>query len=294
MKKSVFLLIASFAFVIWATAQGPVKSSGLHVYQASGYVHHNTPSTHKAPKARGNTVSIASSLRKLKAVLIVGPVESDVDATTKEYIEDLKMAAAVLRANNVDVIEYYTPNNNWQDIAKSAEGAHIIIYKGHGVYDGSEPPKWVGGFCLKESFPSSQDIVNDMKLAPNALVLISGCFTAGNAGSDIGKIKQAEAERRVAMYSKPFFDIGAACYYANWYGTAFQDFLQNLFAGKTFGEAYRSYPNGNNPAKIVDLSYPHQGRYKMHIGSEQYGSDTAYNNAFIGDESKTLLDFFKE
>lgn len=270
--------------------QTPTKSSGLNVYQSNDYLNHNSASfkTPKIASGRGEITNAKAS--GLKAVLIVGPVVSDKDATTLEYVNDLKFAAQVLRENGVEVKEFYTPNNKWSDITKAAEGAHFLIYKGHGVYDGSTPPKWVGGFCLKNAFPSSEDIIKDLKLAPNGLVLISGCFTAGNAGSDIGKIDIKEAKRRIEMYSKPFFAINSSCYYANWYPSAFHDFLEKLFNGETLEEAYRSYPNGNNPAKINDFSYVYDSKLKLYIGQESYGTATAFNNAFIGDGSKKLAD----
>ncbi|MBL7852786.1 MAG: hypothetical protein JNL17_00195 [Cyclobacteriaceae bacterium] len=286
----ILLLITSWSFGLVAQ----VKSTGLQGYQASGHVHHNSAEVKKVARSRGTSVSVAGNLIKLKAVLLVGPIESDRDATTLEYINNLKAAAKVLRDNKVDVKEFYTPNNNWEEIKKAAAGAHFLIYKGHGVYDGSEPPKWVGGFCLKGSFPSPDEVRSDLALADNSVILISGCFTAGNAGYDIGKIDINEAKRRVAMYSEPFFSNRSAVYYANWYPDAFATMLQNLFAGQTFGQAYRSYPNGNNPAKILDFPYPHRSGLKMCIGSEDYSGQTAFNNAFVGDEGKTLMDFFKK
>ena len=38
----------------------------------------------------------------------------------------------------------------------------------------------------------------------------------------------------VAQYSDPFFDIGGAGYYANWFGNAFERFLTYLFEGQTW------------------------------------------------------------
>ena len=280
------------------------KSSGIHKYSASDHTHHNSEKVKVQPTEAKNeptethkteTKAVAGtfkSSKKLKAVLMVGPVTSDTDGTTLGYVEDLKFAAKVLEANGVEVHGFYTPDNNWESIKKACEGANFLLYKGHGVYDGSNPPKWVGGFCLKGSFPSSSDISTELKLAPNAIIMISGCFTAGNAGDDIGKIELPEAKRRIEMYSKPFFDIKAACYYANWYPSAFHDFIEKLFANSTLGEAYKGYGNGGNPADIKEFKYAYQPSYQLFVGSEDYSGKTAFNNAFVGDPNKKLSDFF--
>jgi len=127
----------------------------------------------------------------------------------------MDLAAAELAANGVTVHRFYTPNNDWGQIKAAAEGAHFLFYRGHGVYWDSMPSPTVGGFHLKELFVSSDDIRNDLHLAPNAIVMLYGCFTAGSSSEDSGSISSAEAQRRVAQYSDPFFDIGAAGYYAN-------------------------------------------------------------------------------
>ena len=275
MKKLIVLLLATLLAI---NCSGPkrdydahkdakhVASSGLQNYVSTDHTHHNSAQLKVHPAASRGASSIEpgtfSTSQKLKAVLMVGPVVSDNDATTLGYVEDLKFAGEVLEANNVEVISFFTPDNDWERIKAACEGANFLLYKGHGVYDGSEPPVWVGGFCLKGSFPSSSDIATDLKLAPNAIILISGCFTAGNAGYDIGKINLAEAKRRIDMYSKPFVDIKAGCYYANWYSSAFHDFLEKLFNDRTLGDAYRSYGNGGNPAEIKEFNYAYKPSYE--------------------------------
>jgi hypothetical protein len=169
----------------------------------------------------------------MKAVLIGAPIDGDQGSWTTKEIQHLKLAASALRINGVQVYEFYAPNNNWEEIKSAANGAQILMYRGHGVYDGSTPPKWVGGFALKDKFASSDDIQRDLKLAPGAIVMLYGCFTAGNSGFDIGQIDEREADRRVAMYARPFIDMGCSGYYANWFGDAFQQFIVGLFAGKS-------------------------------------------------------------
>lgn len=231
------------------------------------------------------------SLQGLKAVLIAGPIDGDSGSWTIAEIKNLKLAASVLRANNVQVFEFYTPRNNWDEIKKAAAGAHFLLYRGHGVYDGNTPPGWVGGFSLKDHFVSSDDIRQDLKLAPGAIVMLYGCFTAGNSGFDLGRIDQKEAKRRVAMYSLPFLQTGASAYYADWFGDAFASFLTSLFDGQTLGDAYQSYSDFN--ASTVSYgAHPDLPAQQMWIDHDVWDGKTVYNFAFVGQPGKTLRDLF--
>ncbi len=227
----------------------------------------------------------------LKAVLLGAPIDGDNGSWTTSEIANLKIASQALKANGVEVYEFYTPENNWESIRTAAKGAHFLMYRGHGVYDGSNPPKWVGGFSLKGKFASSEDIKKDLQLADNAIVMLYGCFTAGNAGFDMGKISLDEAKRRVAMYSKPFLEIGCSGYYADWFGDAFQQFVKHLFDGKTLGEAYKSYQDYNaSTAEFFD--HPNFPDKAMWLDHDIWSGQLSYNNAFVGSPDKTLNQLF--
>lgn len=227
----------------------------------------------------------------LKAVLIGAPIDGDQGSWTTSEIKNLKQTAQTLRQNGVTVYEFYTPENNWETIKKAAAGAQFLMYRGHGVYDGNEPPDWVGGFALKDKFASSDIIKQDLKLAPGAIVMVYGCFTAGNSGSDIGKINLKEAQRRVAMYSRPFMEIGAAGYYANWYGDAFQHFVAHLFAGKSLGNAYKDYEDFNSET-VNYTTHPNAGDKVLWVDHDDWSGQIAYNNAFVGEPNVTLSSLF--
>ncbi len=204
----------------------------------------------------------------------------------------MDLAAAELTANGVSVHKFYTPNNDWEQIKAAAEGAHFLFYRGHGVYWSPMPHPDVGGFHLKDLFVSSDDIGNDLHLAPNAIVMLYGCFTAGSSGADSSSITSAEAQRRVAQYSDPFFDIDAAGYYANWFGDAFQIFVRYLFQGMKLGEAYESYFdfNSNTVERYVHPDHPNKA---MWLDKDFWDGQTRYNNAFVGLPDQTLADLFQ-
>ncbi len=153
------------------------------------------------------------------------------------------------------------------------------------------PKPIVGGFALKNKFISSEKIRTDLHLAPNAIVMLYGCFTAGSSGIDNPSIDSAEAQRRVAQYSDPFFDIGAAGYYADWYGDAFQMFVRYLFQGKTLKGAYDSFYDFNN-ATAKQYVNPDHPDLALWLDKDFWYGAWQYNNAFSGLPNATLEDLF--
>jgi len=100
----------------------------------------------------------------------------------------------------------------------------------------------------------------------------------------------SEAQRRVAQYSDPFLDIGAAGYYANWYGNAFQMFIRYLFQGQTQAQAYQSYFDFN-PSTVERYTHPDHPGMVMWLDKDDWDG-IQYNNAFSGLPNVTLMDLF--
>ena len=253
------------------------------------------PSAPPQPPTRPEIVSQpstnVSALPPLKAVLLVGPIDGDYGSWTTQEKQNMELAAAELQANGVTVHKFYTPNNNWAQIKAAADGAHFLFYRGHGVHWSPMPHPTVGGFALKNRFVSSDDIRNDLNLAPNAIVMLYGCYSAGSSSIDGGPISSPEAQRRVAQYSDPFFDIGTGGYYANWIGNAFQMFVRYLFQGMTLGQAYETYPDFNS-ASVERYVHPNHPDKAMWLDKNNWGY-TEYNNAFAGLPDRTLANLFK-
>lgn len=245
-----------------------------------------------APELSPALVGTASlNLPPLKAVLLVGPIDGDNGEWTSKERTNMELAAAELEANGVNVARFYTPNTDWGAIKAAAQGAHFLFYRGHGVYMGAMPSPSVGGFFLgNNTFISPDQIRQELQLDPNAIIMLYGCFTAGNAGNDVGAIGSQEAQRRVAEYSDPFFDAGASGYYANWFGDAFQMYVRALFAGKTLGQAYEAYRDFN-PASVERYSYPAHPGLAMWLDKDNW-SGIKYNNAFVGRSEQTLESLF--
>ncbi len=231
-------------------------------------------------------------LPPLKAVLLVGPIDGNEGSWTLGEIANMELAAAVLEANGVTVHRFYPGDSNVAQIESAAEGAHFLLYRGHGVYYSDLPSPNVGGFYLSSGFYSSDQIRSNLHLAPNAIVMLYGCFTAGSSSTigDEYDIGITEASRRVAQYSDPFFDVGAAGYYANWFGNAFAQFLTYLFSGQTLGEAYESYFDFN-PNTVYQTVHPDHPEMAMWVDKDNWDY-WKYNNAFAGLPDETLLELF--
>jgi hypothetical protein len=166
------------------------------------------------------------------AVLVVGPQEDG----TQDAIYEMKKIGVYLKSQGVHLKTFYGNNANWNEIRKAANGASFFIYSGHGGSLGENGN--AGGLFLTNSV-SSQDIVNDLHLKRNSVVIFkSVCNGAGSSAGDDGDIGINEATKRVTYYSKPFFEIGAACYYANNLGDGCLYFLKYFFEGKTIKECF--------------------------------------------------------
>jgi hypothetical protein len=233
------------------------------------------------------------ALPSLKAVLIVGPIDGDYGTWTQREKTNMDLAATELQANGVTVYKFYTPNNNWDQIKSAAQGAHFLLYRGHGVFWGDANfPSNVGSFSLKDSIISPEIVRAELHLAPNAIVMLYGCFTAGTSSADTLQLANTEAQRRVALYAQPFIENGAAGYFANWFGTAFQMFIRYLFEGQTLSQAYESYFDFN-PTTVERYTYPTDSNLALWLDKDEwYDPKPQYNNAFIGLPSATLSDLF--
>lgn len=251
------------------------------------------PPDHISPPLSTATVpSTALNLAPLKAVLLVGPIDGNDGDWTQAEIANMELAATELEAHSVTVYRFYPGDSDWAQIEAAAEGAHFLLYRGHGVYDGNLPHPNVGGFFLSSGYYSPDRIRQNLHLAPGAIVMLYGCFTTGSSSAEGDKydIGITEAGRRVAQYSDPFFDIGAAGYYANWFGNAFQQFLAHLFAGQTLGDSYENYFDFN-PDTVYRTTHPDHPDMAMWVDKDHWGY-WQYNNAFVGQPNQTLEHLF--
>ncbi|TGM98320.1 ankyrin repeat domain-containing protein [Leptospira yasudae] len=245
---------------------------------------------------RANLPEASVSGSGYKAVVLVGDVDGDNGPGTLGYIKNMQGVAKVLRERGVQVTEYYSPKNSWDQIKGSIQGANLVLYAGHGVgsnlTDSPFHQKYVGGFALKGKFVSNDDVENTLKPAPGAIVLFLGaCFTAGNMAYDMGVIDAEETKHRVSMYSAPFLKAGFEGYYATWAPWTAQSLIAELFTGKNFGTVYDSQTNLAEVTKIEHPTYS-KGKLFFHKGKQE--SRVVFDYAFAGNPNARISDQAKE
>ncbi len=291
---SLFLLTALLVSALPASAQEPQPASPAPNPQPLPF-EPASATGQNAPQADA-PIGLAA-LPALKAVLVVGPIDGPTGSETLKEIANMDLAANRLSAYGVQVFKFYTPNDRWADIIAASNGAQFFMYRGHGLNWTSN--NWVtptvGGIEVTEKMYSSDDIKRDIRLAPNAIVMLYGCFTTGSSTTDTAAISFEEARRRTSQYAQPFIEMGAAGYYANWFGDAFAVFVDNLFAGKTLGDSFKQYQDyqGALASQTTHATYTNVPLILSWDNWSPYPIPAPqYNNAFVGQASKTLADLF--
>ena len=230
----------------------------------------------------------SDSLSKLKAVLVVGPVED----LTQEFIDADKEIAAYLRGLGVKVKEFYDPDANWADIILEANDAHIFIYSGHGSFLGGDGK--VGGFCLsKGNSVNSASILKDLKLHKNALVIFHKvCLGAGSSAGDTADIGVKTAIQRISDYANPFIKNSAGCYYANNYLGSIVPFLKDFFNKKTIQQIYATATSSKHIEPKQKFIY--NPRFEVSVSSTNSTGFSTRTTSTNGAKKAEKVPIFKE
>ena len=242
------------------------------------------------------------SLKNIKAIFIVGPVEE----STKEFIDEQKKNAKYLKDLGVQVVEFYHPNAKWKDIVKASEGANVLVYAGHGG---------VAVFCVTGQIVEGDVIQRDLKLHKNAIVIFNhACESAGSSLVDTKDIGQVEAFRRVGDYAKPFIESNVSVYYANNYNDCLIPFFTSFFQRIPIKEIYikqatqwnkiearKKYqydPNleisvasKNGTNEMRTLTWYQNGKVSK---IEKFKDCKTYDIAYVGKPNFTVIDLFKQ
>lgn len=173
-----------------------------------------------------------SNAQSKYALLLVGHQE---DGTTSA-IHEMNKIADLFQANGIGVYKFYDYNANWEEVKRVASECSFLVYSGHGSNLGIQGQ--VGGLIINPSV-STEKLMSELRLKNNSLILFkSVCYGAGSTAGDDEDIQVEEAKRRVTEYAYPFFEIGAAAYYANNYQNGVYNFLTDFFKGKTIKDAF--------------------------------------------------------
>ena len=179
-----------------------------------------------------------------KVVIVVGPVGS----TTDSYRSDADAAAAEAAKYTPNVVKLYSPNATWDVVKPALQGASIVIYMGHGNgfpspysttlqrdrQDGFGLNPTAGGNDSTTKYWGEQYVASDVKLAPNAVVILGHlCYASGS--SEPGKPEPTldQAKQRVDNFAAGFFAAGARAVIAEAYNGSARRYVTGLFTGHT-------------------------------------------------------------
>lgn len=294
MRKKTFGILYIIALMLFAQPSGP----GLAASSSGGEpspVSPPTPGTTAPLAVEATTPQAITVPTRLKAVLIVGP---DAPAATAGNISLMDNAAAALTSRGVQVVKFYTPNNDWTQVKAAAQGANFLFYRGHGIYWPNA--NYYGGLYLGDgsanyfvspftSGASTDPSIYDLHLARNAVVMIFSCYSAGS-GTETQIITNTEAIQRVSDYAQPFLAQGGAGYYANWYPNAFENLVGFLFQGYTLGETYDLF-NGASPT-VERYANPVLSSDALWLDKDDIAGTLYYDAAFTGHAGQSLTDLF--
>jgi len=193
------------------------------------YAQANT--TTNSPQNIGVSNQVPDSLIKaygsLKALIVVG------DESVKHFVPSAERLADFLRSLGISVKELYPPYSTKENVIKGSKNVNIFVYKGHGN-------DW-GVICLDDGQMSNDAIAENIKLAPNALVMYNHvCTGAGSSAGDRQSITYTTARDRVFLNARPYLNAGAGMYYANnYFGSDIVFFRKLLLGQKNMYDLYR-------------------------------------------------------
>lgn len=236
-----------------------------------------------------------SPLTGCKAVLVVTPIDGDTGSETLKQVGYAEQLANLLVSRGAAVTRMYHPyianfNFTWDQVYTTASGAHIFVYRCHGIAWGSGV---YGGINLKTQMITNDMIRANLRLAPNAIVMLFACWATGTGNDDVYykiSITAAEARNRVNQYAEPYMTNGAGAVYADWAGNAFPQFITDLIGGMTLGEAYKNY--NFNPDGFTAYTYPRNPEDVTWVDYHYYAGLNQYNHSFVGNPNLKMRDLF--
>ncbi|MFO1539768.1 MAG: FlgD immunoglobulin-like domain containing protein [Chloroflexota bacterium] len=210
-----------------------------------------------------------------KAAIIVGPASS----STAEYLAEGERIARQAEAVGMDVVRVFTPFATWKRVRAAANGAHLLVYLGHGngwpsryaPYQGAtkngfglNPCEGTCGRTGPTKYYGTDPVRAGIRLAPGAVVLLHRlCYASGNGeGDEVPVFAHDLAIERVSGYAATFLAIGAAAVIA-WGWPQRVDLPRALMRSDlTLDEIFRLSASD------------HPNAYDGFIGSDDYYADS--------------------
>jgi hypothetical protein len=166
-----------------------------------------------------------------KAVFIVGPEEE----LTEGNLAEAERMAEQAEAAGMDVRRVFFPHATWENVMAAVQGASLVAYLGHGYgwpsntaklteshQDGMGLNSFDGSTATDVTYYGADLIRQNIRLAPHAVVLLMhGCYSAGNGELGAPIPTSDVARERVDNYASGWLAVGAAAVFALQWGTRF-------------------------------------------------------------------------
>ncbi len=242
----------------------------------------------------------ARAATTLRAVVIVGPV----GGSTTRYLERGERIADAAEARGMSVTRIFHPRATWETVVRSAQGANLLVYLGHGngwpspygsyqklTKDGFGLNPYGGASAYTTKYYGEGPIAEHIRLAPNAVVLLNHlCYASGNGESGHGIPSQSVAIQRVDNFAAGFLRAGARGVFA--YGHQYvTDVIAALFTTDKSLDAIFMTPSGTkgfNGSRDFWASSSGTAGKRLHL--DPY-PDLGYLRAVSGDLTMTAGEF---
>jgi hypothetical protein len=202
------------------------------------------------------SVAAANPTEPIRVAIIVGPVGS----LTPTYLHLAELAAAEAERQGATVARAYSPNATPANVLAAVEGAHVIIYFGHGYghpspYGGLNTAKQ-NGWALQGpgahgthgdslggeiAYYGEDWIVANARPAPGFVMIYSNvCYAPGASEGGHPAASESTALLRVAHYSRKVFQMGGSAYYAVDFDRGAADLIGRILANRqaTYGTLF--------------------------------------------------------
>ena len=199
--------------------------------------------------------------RAPKAVFIVGPT----NGLTDSNLADAARMADQAAAEGMNVRRVFFPNATWDNVIANIQGASLVVYMGHGYgwpspYTSRITESRQNGFGLNSfagsgraqyTYYGATPIRANVVLAPNAVViLVHGCYTAGNGEPGMAIPRLDLARARVDNYASGFLAAGAGAVFAFGWNQKVNFPHALATSDSTMDELFMT-PGGGSPAGFV-------------------------------------------
>jgi hypothetical protein len=255
--------------------------------------------------------SSARASTPVRVAIIVGPVGAEL---TPVYIGLAEAAATAASVRGADVLRAYSPDATADRVLEAVEGAHVVVYFGHGVgtpnpYSAAPSPETTNGWGLNGpaargthedswrdgtlAYYGEAWIATHARPAPGWVMIYSNaCYAPGaSEGFDVPATEET-AHARVSAYSRsPLAEMGASAYFATDFYEGAAHLLAQLLDDplRPYGDVFASEPRFV-PEGLVRLPHAEvDGAEAWLHRSAYFDGKSDYWYAFAGDPTASLL-----